>query len=95
MGDEPTHHLLLYPEESIRPVAERSERVYIVDDTGARYLDASGGGGVVTIGHGVLSVAEAIGAAARRQPYVHRAQFDTPQSLELARLLNDRFPGPP
>lgn len=95
MGDEPTHHLLLYPEESIRPVAERSERVYIVDDTGARYLDASGGGGVVTIGHGVLSVAEAIGAAARRLPYVHRSQFDTPQSLELARLLNDRFPGPP
>ena len=95
MGDEPTHHLLLYPEESIRPVAERSERVYIVDDTGARYLDASGGGGVVTIGYGVLSVAEAIGAAARRLPYVHRSQFDTPQSLELARLLNDRFPGPP
>ena len=94
MSDESPHHLLLHPHKTVRPVAERGERVYIVDGSGVRYLDAAGGGGVVTIGHGVRSVAEAIGAAAGRLPYVHRAAFDTPQSLELAHLLSDRFPGP-
>ncbi|HJO37983.1 MAG TPA: hypothetical protein QF650_05205 [Vicinamibacterales bacterium] len=44
----------------LRPVAVRGERVYVIDEEGNRYLDAAGSGGVVTIGHGVRSVADAV-----------------------------------
>ena len=78
----------------LRPVAVRGERVYVIDEEGNRYLDAAGGGGVVTIGHGVRSVADAVGTALRELPFVHGGVFDTPQSLELAAMLSGSFPGP-
>lgn len=56
---------------------------------GRRYLDASGGAAVVTIGHGVEEVARAMAEQASRLAYVHSSQFQTAVVEKLAqRILN-------
>src|ERR1700722_5215704 len=59
------------------PQAVRGEGCFIYTAEGQRYLDASGGAAVVTIGHGVAEVANAMAAQAARLAYVHSSQFQT------------------
>ena len=42
------------------PEIVRAEGVYLYDRDGRRYLDAAGGALVVSVGHGVAEIAEAI-----------------------------------
>lgn len=76
------------------PVAVRGEGVYLFDENGKRYLDACGGAAVVTIGHGVPEIIDAIAQQARQLSYVHSSQFASPVSAELAQVLAAKFPGP-
>lgn len=69
------------------PQAVRGEGCYIFTSDGSRYLDAAGGAAVVTIGHGVKSVAEAMAAQAETLAYVHSSQFETPVAAELSSRL--------
>ncbi len=57
------------------PQASRAEGCFIYTTEGRRYLDASGGAAVVTIGHGVEEVARAMAEQASRLAYVHSSQF--------------------
>lgn len=75
------------------PVAVRGEGVYLYDENGKQYLDACGGAAVVTIGHGVPEVIDAIAQQARQLSYVHSSQFVSPVSAELAGALAAKFPG--
>jgi len=77
------------------PTAARGEGVYIFDEEGKQYLDASGGAAVVTIGHGVREVLEKIQEQMARLAYAHTSQFHTRVGEELAALLAAKFPGPP
>ncbi len=74
------------------PEIVRGEGVYLHDKDGKRYLDASGGALVVTIGHGVVEIAEAIAAQLKRLAYVHGTEFTSPGVEELARELARRAP---
>jgi len=74
--------------------AARGEGVYLFDEHGKRYLDACGGAAVVSIGHGVPEIIEAVAAQARQLSYVHSSQFLTPVGAELAAALAAKFPGP-
>jgi adenosylmethionine-8-amino-7-oxononanoate aminotransferase len=76
------------------PVAVRGEGVYVFDENGKRYLDACGGAAVVTIGHGVPEIIDAIAQQARQLSYVHSSQFTSQVSEELAEVLAAKFPGP-
>ncbi len=75
------------------PMAVRSEGVYIYDADGKRYLDASGGAVVVTIGHGVKEIPEAASAQMDQITYCHSSQFTNPYQEELAQLMADLSPG--
>jgi adenosylmethionine-8-amino-7-oxononanoate aminotransferase len=57
------------------PQASRAEGCFVYTTEGRRYLDASGGAAVVTIGHGVEQVARAMAEQASRLAYVHSSQF--------------------
>jgi adenosylmethionine-8-amino-7-oxononanoate aminotransferase len=57
------------------PRAVRGEGCFVYTDDGRRFLDASGGAAVVTIGHGVESVARAMAEQASRLAYVHSSQY--------------------
>jgi adenosylmethionine-8-amino-7-oxononanoate aminotransferase len=70
------------------PEAVRAEGCYIFTADGRKILDACGGAAVVSIGHGVASVGQAIAEQARSLAYVHSSQFTSRASAELAgRLL--------
>jgi len=74
-----------------RPVAARAEGSTIWAADGKRYIDAAGGAIVVGIGHGDVTVADAIRSQAATLAYAHGTQFTT-EALEryadeVARVL--------
>jgi adenosylmethionine-8-amino-7-oxononanoate aminotransferase len=77
------------------PFAIRGEGVYLYDAAGKRYLDASGSAAVVSIGHGVREIVDAMSRQASALAYTHSSQFHTEAEAELALFLAQKFPGPP
>jgi adenosylmethionine-8-amino-7-oxononanoate aminotransferase len=69
-------------------MADRAEGVYIWDTAGKRYLDGSGGACVVSIGHCVPEILEAIQRQFNRVPFVHSSHFTNPAVCELGDLLH-------
>ena len=69
------------------PQAVRGEGCFIFSADGKRYLDASGGAAVVSIGHGVEEVARAMAEQSARIAYVHSSQFQTSVVEKLARRI--------
>lgn len=61
--------------------------VYLIDDTGRRYLDAAGGVAVNVVGHGERTITDAIAAHGAEVNYVYGAAFTSPWQEELARDL--------
>lgn len=78
----------------VYPVADRAEGVYIWDTNGKRYIDGSGGACVVSIGHGVPEILEAIQTQFKRVPFVHSSHFTSPAACELGDLLHAMAPDP-
>jgi adenosylmethionine-8-amino-7-oxononanoate aminotransferase len=68
-------------------VADYGEGVYLYDTEGRRYLDAVGGTHVVSIGHGVAEVAEAMAAQARKVGFVNKTQFTCEAQERLAEAV--------
>ena len=69
------------------PEAVRGDGCFIFTADSRKILDASGGAAVVSIGHGVASVARAMAEQARTLAYAHSSQFVTHAAAELARRL--------
>jgi adenosylmethionine-8-amino-7-oxononanoate aminotransferase len=70
------------------PVIERAEGVWLYDPAGTAYLDAVGGGAMVTsVGQGVPELVEAARAQAARVSFLYNQQFTTEPQEELAREL--------
>ena len=76
------------------PLITHGEGVYLYDDSGHRYLDASGGAAVVNIGHGTKEVAEAIFSQAQKAGYINGLQFSHEPAETLAILLSELLPFP-
>src|ERR1700675_46984 len=69
------------------PQAVRGEGCFVYTSDGRRYLDASGGAAVVTIGHGVEEIGRAMAEQAARLAYVHSSQFHTATVEKLAHRI--------
>jgi adenosylmethionine-8-amino-7-oxononanoate aminotransferase len=76
------------------PRAVRGEGVYLFDEEGRRYLDASGGAVVANLGHGVSEIADAVAAQMRDVAYVNGTQFTNGPAEELAAELAEVLPPP-
>ncbi|MEW6260958.1 MAG: aspartate aminotransferase family protein [Thermodesulfobacteriota bacterium] len=70
------------------PLAVRAEGVWITDESGKRYLDASGGPICVNIGHGRKRVAMAMAEQAESLAYVHGTMFTSEPVERLAERLS-------
>ncbi len=86
-------HVLHRSLHATLPRAVRAEGVYIYDDTGKAYLDASGGAAVSCLGHGHPQVIAEIRRQLERMPYAHTAFFTNDAAEELAEMLSARAPG--
>ena len=75
------------------PQAVRGEGCFIFTAGGQRYLDASGGAAVVTIGHGVPEIGRAMAEQATQLAYAHSSQFHNEPAEKLARRLLALAPG--
>jgi adenosylmethionine-8-amino-7-oxononanoate aminotransferase len=69
------------------PVAVAGDGIAIVDQSGRRYLDASGGAAVSCLGHSHPRVIEAIRAQAERLAYAHTSFFTSEPAEALADQL--------
>jgi adenosylmethionine-8-amino-7-oxononanoate aminotransferase len=69
------------------PVAVRGAGLYIYDDKGKEYLDASGGAAVSCLGHGHPDVTRAIHEQLDKLAYAHTSFFTTQVAEELADTL--------
>ena len=74
------------------PVAVRGEGVYIIDSDGKRYLDASGGAAVSSLGHNHPRVVEAVKAQLDSLPFAHTGFFTSRPAERLADELIAQAP---
>ena len=75
-------HTQLHP-----PIAVRGEGVFIVDESGHRYLDASGGAAVSCLGHSHPRVVAAIKQQVDEIAFAHTSFFSSQAAEELADVL--------
>src|SRR5215472_15471927 len=74
--------------------AVRGDGCWIHTADGNKYLDAAGQAAVITIGHGVPSIAQAMAQQAAQLAFAHTSQFHTAPAERLAaRLLAMAPPG--
>jgi adenosylmethionine-8-amino-7-oxononanoate aminotransferase len=83
-------HILHRQIAGILPVAAGGQGIELIDTTGERYLDASGGAAVSCLGHGHPAVTEALHKQLDRLAYAHTSFFTTDVAEQLAdRLIAD------
>lgn len=85
-------HIFYNNLRAVPKLATRGEGIYLYDEDGKRYMDAIGGMFVVTIGHGVEEVAEALAEQARTLCFANRAQFTNEPQEQLADLVIEMAP---
>lgn len=72
------------------PIITHANGVYLFDEIGKRYLDASSGAVSVNLGHGVTEITQEIYKQAQQVAFVHTVRFETPVlqklSYEIAKL---------
>lgn len=69
------------------PIAVAGDGIEIIDSTGKRYIDASGGAAVSCLGHSHRRVIEAIERQARQLAYAHTSFFTSEAAEALAERL--------
>lgn len=75
------------------PVAVGGEGCYLIDSTGKRYLDGSGGAAVSCLGHGDAEITAAIKAQLDAVAFAHTGFFTSEPAEALADLLVEHAPG--
>src|SRR5215510_9070843 len=87
MSDRRSSHVLHRSFSSDLPIATGGNGPYIVDASGRKYLDASGGAAVSCVGHGHPAVTRAIVEQAQRLAFAHTSFFTNQPMEELAEFL--------
>jgi adenosylmethionine-8-amino-7-oxononanoate aminotransferase len=87
-------HSSLFPRNFRKdyPLAVRGQGCWIFTADGKRYLDAAGQAAVVSIGHGVKSVGQAMAEQAGQLAFTHTSQFHTLSAERLASRLIELAP---
>lgn len=85
--DTQSRHVFPRVMERRLATAANSRGVWIEDDQGRRFLDASGGAIVVNVGHGRREIAQAVFDQLLQCHYVHPTMFDTAPVARLAAAL--------
>jgi len=77
-----------------RPIIDYGEGIYLYDKDGKRYIDGSSGTSVVVnLGHGNLSIIEAMYEQAKRVAFASPHFFTNEPMLKLGQMILERAPG--
>ena len=87
-----THVFYRNPHASY-PLAQRGNGIYIHDNQGKQYLDASGGAAVSCLGHSHQAVRDAIKTQVDKIAYAHSGFFSSEAMEKLATKLISHAPG--
>lgn len=84
----------VFPRHTHRPppIAVGGEGCWLIDSTGKRYLDGSGGAAVSCLGHGDREVIEAVKAQLDKLAFAHTGFFSSEPAEALADLLIEHAP---
>jgi adenosylmethionine-8-amino-7-oxononanoate aminotransferase len=85
-------HVFGRAKEGVLPKVHKAEGLWIEDDRGNRYLNASGGAAVTNVGHGRREIAEALHQQVLQYDYIHPTAFVSPVVEDLAAALARRAP---
>ncbi|MBE9521927.1 MAG: aspartate aminotransferase family protein [Proteobacteria bacterium] len=69
------------------PIISHGQGIYLYDTDGKRYIDGSGGAAVVSIGHGVREITEAMIKQAEKGSFVHSSQFTSDSAIAFAERI--------
>lgn len=75
------------------PLATGGDGCYLIDDSGKRYFDGSGGAAVSCLGHGDADVVRAIQDQVAQLEFAHTGFFTSEPAEDLADLLIAHAPG--
>lgn len=75
------------------PTAVGGDGCYLIDASGKRYFDGSGGAAVSCLGHSDAEIAEAVKAQVDKLAFAHTGFFTSEPAEELADLLIANAPG--
>ena len=75
------------------PVLSSGKGCYLIDSTGKKYLDGSGGAAVSCLGHGDTKIIEAVKKQLDTAAFAHNSFFTSEPAEALAQLLTDNAPG--
>jgi len=78
--------------KKIYNVIDRGEGIYLYDREGKKYIDGVGGTLVVSIGHGVPEVVDAMLEQAKKVSFLYGGQFVSEPQIELAKKVIDFAP---
>jgi adenosylmethionine-8-amino-7-oxononanoate aminotransferase len=78
--------------EGVLPKVLKAEGLWIEDDKGNRYLDASGGAAVMNVGHGRREIADAVHQQILKHDYIHPTVFTSSVVEDLASALTCHAP---
>ena len=81
-----------FSDHSMEPVLDRAEGIYLYDEEGNRFIDASGGPLAVNLGHGDPRIKSAAVAQMERFSYCHPTLSNRPRA-ELCRKIAEVAPG--
>lgn len=94
MEQQNNDHIFYRNPGAFYPSVERGEGIYIYDKSGKRYIDGSGGAVVVTVGHNVPEIREAIISQAGKIAFTHGTQFTSEAAVDLASRIVEMSPSP-
>ncbi len=93
MSDAPARSRILHRGPSVPPRAVGGRGAWLVDETGRKVLDASGGAAVSCLGHQHPRVLAALARQMEKLAYAHTAFFTTEVAETLADTLVGHEPG--
>jgi adenosylmethionine-8-amino-7-oxononanoate aminotransferase len=86
-------HIFPRHTKSNLPVVERGDGVYLIDSSGKRYFDGSGGAAVSCLGHSDQKVINAIKAQLDKVAFAHTGFLSSHPAEQLADALTGHAPG--
>jgi adenosylmethionine-8-amino-7-oxononanoate aminotransferase len=92
MPQQKSHSLSVFINQDYGAIV-RAEGIYLYDSNGRRYIDATGGPILCSLGHGVTEMAEVMAAQAKKVAFVYRFDFTTPELEECCRLICEKTGG--